>query len=199
MVKRTQSIPTSSRRKEFEEFSDRLSKSQFAIFDSITEFIRNAENEAAGENEEPAKITHADVFELLKITDIVVKGNAEEIQEQTINTYLNGIENPKMLVTILRDLAAEKARNRGTWEPENLIQALNQRGFDLKIVDITPAFTSTEEALNRELKMRKNNWHLLRQQAAIYGAAMTPLHLRNQIDEEEAQIRRLEEQLAPVQ
>ncbi len=50
-------------------------------------------------------------------------------------------------------------------------------------------------ALERELAQRKGNLYKLRQQAAIYAAGETPLHLLNQIEAEEMEIRRIEEQL----
>jgi hypothetical protein len=41
--------------------------------------------------------------------------------------------------------------------------------------------------------------HALREQAAIYAAGETPLHLLNQIEAEEMEIRRIEEQLSALQ
>jgi len=50
-------------------------------------------------------------------------------------------------------------------------------------------------ALERELAQRKGNLYKLREQAAIYAAGETPLHLLNQIEAEETEIRRVGEQL----
>jgi len=50
-------------------------------------------------------------------------------------------------------------------------------------------------ALERELAQRKGNLYKLHEQAAIYAAGETPLHLLNQIEAEEIEIRRIEEQL----
>ena len=61
----------------------------------------------------------------------------------------------------------------------------------------TPAFDRAAEraALERELAQRKSNLYKLREQAAIYAAGETPLHLLNQIEAEETEIRRIEVQL----
>jgi hypothetical protein len=60
-----------------------------------------------------------------------------------------------------------------------------------------PAFDRAAEraALERELAQRKGNLYKLREQAAIYAAGETPLHLLNQIEAEEMEIRGIEEQL----
>jgi len=50
-------------------------------------------------------------------------------------------------------------------------------------------------ALERELSQRKRNLYKLREQAAIHAAGEMPLHLLNQIEAEETEIRRVEEQL----
>jgi hypothetical protein len=50
-------------------------------------------------------------------------------------------------------------------------------------------------ALQRELDQHKRNLHKLREQAAIYAAGETPLHLLNQIEAEEKEIRRIEGEL----
>ena len=50
-------------------------------------------------------------------------------------------------------------------------------------------------ALEQELAQRKRNLYKLRQQAAIYAVGETPLHLLNQIEAEEMEIRHIEEQL----
>jgi hypothetical protein len=50
-------------------------------------------------------------------------------------------------------------------------------------------------ALQRELAQHKRNLYKLREQAAIYGAGETPLHLLNQIEAEEEEIRRIEAEL----
>jgi hypothetical protein len=65
----------------------------------------------------------------------------------------------------------------------------------------TLAFDRTAEraALERELAQRKGNLYKLRQQAAIYAAGETPLHLLNQIEAEEMEIRRIEEQLRALE
>jgi hypothetical protein len=65
----------------------------------------------------------------------------------------------------------------------------------------TPAFDRTAEraALERELAQRKGNLYKLREQAAIYAAGETPLHLLNQIQAEEVEIRRIEEQLRALE
>jgi hypothetical protein len=62
---------------------------------------------------------------------------------------------------------------------------------------LTLAFDRVTEgaALERELAQRKRNLYKLRRQAAIYAAGETPLHLLNQIEAEEMEIRRIEEQL----
>ena len=64
----------------------------------------------------------------------------------------------------------------------------------------TPAFDRAAEraALERELAQRKGNLHKLREQAAIYAAGETPLHLLNQIEAEETEIRRIEGQLRGI-
>ncbi len=54
---------------------------------------------------------------------------------------------------------------------------------------------SERAALERELTRRKRNLYKLREQAAIYAAGETPLHLLNQIEAEEMEIRHIEEQL----
>jgi hypothetical protein len=61
----------------------------------------------------------------------------------------------------------------------------------------TPAFDRAAEraALERELSQRKGTLYKLREQAAIYAAGEAPLHLLNQIEAEEMEIRRIEEQL----
>jgi hypothetical protein len=61
----------------------------------------------------------------------------------------------------------------------------------------TPTFDRAAEqtALERELAQRKGNLCKLREQAAIYAAGETPLHLLNQIEAEEMEIRRIGEQL----
>jgi len=46
-------------------------------------------------------------------------------------------------------------------------------------------------ALQRELDQHKRNLYRLREQAAIYAAGETPLHLLNQIEAEEREIRRI--------
>jgi hypothetical protein len=63
---------------------------------------------------------------------------------------------------------------------------------------LTLAFDRVTEgaALERELAQRKRNLYKLRKQAAIYAAGETPLHLLNQIEAEEMEIRRIEEQLS---
>ncbi len=65
----------------------------------------------------------------------------------------------------------------------------------------TPAFDHAAEraALERELAQRKGNLYKLREQAAIYAAGETPLHLLNQIEAEEMEIRRIEEQLRALE
>jgi hypothetical protein len=65
----------------------------------------------------------------------------------------------------------------------------------------TPAFDRVTEraALERELAQHKGNLYKLRQQAAIYAAGETPLHLLNQIEAEEVEIRRIEKQLRDLQ
>jgi HD superfamily phosphodiesterase len=50
-------------------------------------------------------------------------------------------------------------------------------------------------ALQRELAQHKRNLYKLREQAAIYTAGETPLHLLNQIEAEEKEIRRIEGEL----
>jgi hypothetical protein len=58
----------------------------------------------------------------------------------------------------------------------------------------------TERAvLEQELDQHKRNLYKLRQQAAIYAAGETPLHLLNQIEAEEMEIRRIEEQLRALE
>jgi len=54
-------------------------------------------------------------------------------------------------------------------------------------------------ALERELSQRKGNLYKLREQAAIYAVGETPLHLLNQIEAEEMEIRRIEEQLRALE
>jgi hypothetical protein len=54
-------------------------------------------------------------------------------------------------------------------------------------------------ALERELSQRKRNLYKLRGQAAIYAVGETPLHLLNQIEAEEMEIRRIEEQLRALE
>jgi hypothetical protein len=54
-------------------------------------------------------------------------------------------------------------------------------------------------ALERELAQRKGNLYKLREQAAIYAAGETPLHLLNQIEAKEMEIRRIEEQLRALE
>lgn len=198
IVKRARSTPPGSRRKQFTEFSNRLSKTQHAMFDSIVGFIQEAETEPESERRSD-EVIPPDIFEMLRSVDVVVKGNAEEIQEQAVNMYLNGLENPQMNFTVLRDLAAEKARSRGVWNRENLLQALNERGFDLNLSDFPQPFQTSKEALERELEMHTNNLYILRRQGAVYGAALVPLHLRNQIDQEEHEIRQIEQRLAQLQ
>lgn len=58
-------------------------------------------------------------------------------------------------------------------------------------------FASKDEraALRRELAQHKRNLYKLREQAAIYAAGETPLHLLNQIEAEEKEIRRIEANL----
>jgi photosystem II stability/assembly factor-like uncharacterized protein len=51
------------------------------------------------------------------------------------------------------------------------------------------------DALERELDQHRGNFHKLRQQAAIYAAGEVPLHLLNQMDQEERDIQRIEERL----
>jgi hypothetical protein len=65
----------------------------------------------------------------------------------------------------------------------------------------TPAFDRAAEraALERELAQRKSNLYKLREQAAIYAAGETPLHLLNQIEAEEMEIGRIEEQLRALE
>jgi hypothetical protein len=65
----------------------------------------------------------------------------------------------------------------------------------------TLAFDHAAEraALERELSQRKRNLYKLNQQAAIYAAGETPLHLLNQIEAEEMEIRRIEEQLRALE
>ena len=195
MVKRAKSTPSGSRRKQFQEFLNRLNKSQLSLLDSITNIIRDYENKTAPE-QKLTEITQLDIFELLRTVEVVVKGTADEIQEQTINTHLNGLDNLSTAFTVLRDLAAEKARSRGTWDPDRLLQALTAQGFEFDTQELHPSFQTAQDALERELTMRKNNWYLLRQQAAIFGAAMVPLHLQNQMDQEENIIRDIEHKLA---
>lgn len=50
-------------------------------------------------------------------------------------------------------------------------------------------------SLQRQLAQHYSNLNKLREQAAIYGAGETPLHLLNKIEAEEIEIQRLEEQL----
>jgi hypothetical protein len=64
-----------------------------------------------------------------------------------------------------------------------------------------PAFDRGAEraALERELSQRKRNLYRLREQAATYAVGETPLHLLNQIEAEEMEIRRIEEQLRALE
>jgi hypothetical protein len=59
------------------------------------------------------------------------------------------------------------------------------------------SFGSEDEraALQRELDQHKRNLYKLREQAAIYAVGETPLHLLNQIEAEEKEIRRIEGEL----
>lgn len=50
-------------------------------------------------------------------------------------------------------------------------------------------------ALQRELAQHKRNLYKLREQAAVYAVGETPLHLLNQIEAEEKEIRRIEAEL----
>jgi hypothetical protein len=54
-------------------------------------------------------------------------------------------------------------------------------------------------ALERELSQRTRNLYRLREQAVTYAAGETPLHLLNQIEAEEMEIRRIEEQLRALE
>jgi hypothetical protein len=62
------------------------------------------------------------------------------------------------------------------------------------------AFAPEDEraALQRELARRKRNLYKLREQAAIYAAGETPLHLLNQIEAEEREIRRIKGALETI-
>jgi hypothetical protein len=64
-----------------------LTQKQLGWLDNITAIVRDYEIEIASGGK-PAEITRFDVFELLQVVDVVVKGNAEEIAAQAVNTYL---------------------------------------------------------------------------------------------------------------
>jgi hypothetical protein len=53
-------------------------------------------------------------------------------------------------------------------------------------------------SLRRQLAQHHSNLNKLREQAALYGAGETPLHLLNKIEAEEIEIQRLEEQLSEL-
>jgi hypothetical protein len=70
--------------------------------------------------------------------DVVVKGNAEEIEAQAVSTFLSSVPNAPAFAT-LRDLAADKARTRGSWDYEDLQAALIERGASTSPPDEAPS------------------------------------------------------------
>lgn len=74
-----------------------------------------------------------------------------------------------------------------------VLTAFSREKQDLKSEPVERA------ALERELAQRKGNLYKLREQAAIYAAGETPLHLLNQIEAEEVEVYRIEEQLRALE
>lgn len=197
MANRAQSVPPGKHRRQASEFTGRLTKSQLGWLDGITAIIRESESGRASEGQ-PLEITRPDVFELLQTVDVVVKGAAEEIEEQAINTFFSSISNAPVIFATLRDLTADKARTRGAWDYESLRTTLAARGVRLGVSDKPDPGTNQDterEALAEELEMHRRNLRKLRQQAAVYAEGEKPLRLLNQIEHEEGVIRELEQRL----
>jgi hypothetical protein len=195
MVKRAQSIPSGPHRRRVGEFTNRLSKKQLGWLGGVTTVIHDYETEISS-GPEPAEIAQSDIFELLQVVDVVVKGNAEEIEAQAIGTFLSGTADAPMVFSILRDLAAGKARTRGSWDCKSLHAALVAQGVSwAKQAADTSDLEVEREGLEQELEIHKRNLNTLRRQAAIYGAGAVPLHLLNQIEHEEQAIRGIEREL----
>ena len=184
--------------KQVAEFSGRLTKKQLGWLDGIVAIIRDYETELAP-SQVPADIAHSDIFELLQVVDVVVRGNAEEIEAQAVSTFLSCVPNAPAFAA-LRDLAADKARTRGSWDYEGLRAVLAERGVKPGVLrgpedEGHDEDEAEREALEQELKVHRRNLRTLRQQAAVYGAGAEPLHLLNQIEHEGAMIRDIERQL----
>lgn len=67
--------------------------------------------------------------------------------------------------------------------------------LEFSVNDSEEVFTWDRASLQRQLAQHHSNLNKLREQAAIYGAGETPLHLLNKIEAEEVEIQHLEEQL----
>ena len=137
LVKRAQSVPSGPRRRQVAEFSGRLTQRQLGWLDGIVAIIRDYGTELAA-GQEPAEITRSDIFELLQVVDVVVKGSAEEIEAQAVSTFLGSVSNAPAFAT-LRDLAADKARTRGSWDYEGLQAVLIERGTSTSPPDEAPS------------------------------------------------------------
>lgn len=197
MVKRAQSVPPGPLRRQMAEYAGRLTKQQIGWLDGITAIIRDHEAEMAPD-QNGGEITRSDVFELLQVMDVVVKGDASEIEEQATNTFLSGMTSTAAVFATLRDLAAEQARVRGAWDPEGLQAALIQRGVSLKThgMRIEPHTNEGDSgALEQELQLHERNLQILRKQAAVYAEGEKPLRLLNQIAAEEQAISEIGQRL----
>lgn len=67
--------------------------------------------------------------------------------------------------------------------------------LEFSVNDSEEVFTLDRTSLQRQLAQHYSNLNKLREQAAVYGAGETPLHLLNKIEAEEVEIQHLEEQL----
>jgi len=84
---------------------------------------------------------------------------------------------------------------------------LDERGKEIQSSDrviLTPHKPDSDlvderASLEKQLAQHRRNLYKLREQAAIYAAGETPLHLLNQIEAEETEIRRIEEQLRALE
>ena len=203
MTRRAQSVPPAPRRGQVSEFIRRLTQKQLAWLDGIVAIICDYEAEIASAREATpggVDVARSDVFELLRVVDVVVKGSAEEIKEQAINTFLSDAADAATTFATLRDLAADKARTRGSWDWEALHAVLVTR--QAQSIPGAPGMPEgsveldgERESLERELTIHQRNLRKLREQKAIYGAGAAPLHLLNQIEHEQQMIRDIERSL----